>query len=160
MSTHCLAQINIAHGRAPIDDPVMHGFASRLQEINEVAERSPGFLWRLTSEDGRSSGYVQAFDDPCMIVNVSTWESLDALRAYVYRSEHSQLVRARAKWFRPMSGPTVALWWVESHAVVTVEDGLEHLATLARLGPTVAAFTFKQHFRCPEPCASSNRPTE
>ena len=43
-----LAQLNIARAVAPLDDPLMDGFVTRLAEINGLAERSPGFVWRLT----------------------------------------------------------------------------------------------------------------
>ena len=33
-----LAQVNIARMRAPLDDPLMAGFVSRLAEINALSE--------------------------------------------------------------------------------------------------------------------------
>lgn len=92
----------------------MHDFVARLEEINQLAERSPGFIWRLKAEDGRSSSYVQAFDDDRILINMSTWQSIEALRAYVYRSEHAQLLRQRAQWFVPMPEPALALWHRET----------------------------------------------
>lgn len=156
MNAYCLAQINIARGRAPIDDASMRGFAARLEEINQLAERSPGFIWRLKAEGGRSSSYVRAFDDPCMLINLSLWTSLTALREYVYHSDHVQLLRARASWFVPMSGPAVALWWVPSGSVISLEHGRERLAMLATLGPTPAAFTFKRPFPAPTAAAGAD----
>jgi hypothetical protein len=149
VDTYCLAQINIARARAPLHDAQMRDFVARLEEINQVAERSPGFIWRLKADDGRSSSYVLAFDDDRMLINMSTWQSLEALREYVYRSEHAQLLRQRARWFVPMPGPALALWWVKLGSIVTLEQGRERLALLASHGPTAAAFSFKTSFGAP-----------
>jgi heme-degrading monooxygenase HmoA len=146
VDTYCLAQINIARACASLQDPRMRDFIARLEAINELAERSPGFIWRLKAEDGRASSYVRVFDDDRILINMSTWQSLEALRAYVYRSEHADLLRQRARWFAPMPGPALALWWVRTGSVVTVEQGRERLALLASHGPTPAAFTFKNSF--------------
>jgi hypothetical protein len=40
-----LAQINIGRIKAPLDDPAMRGFVSRLAELNALADRSDGFVW-------------------------------------------------------------------------------------------------------------------
>jgi hypothetical protein len=50
-----LAQINIALMKAPLDDPLMAGFAAALQEVNAVADRSPGFVWRLQTASGNAT---------------------------------------------------------------------------------------------------------
>jgi uncharacterized protein DUF3291 len=49
-----IAQVNIARMKAPLDDPLMAGFVGRLDEINALADWSPGFVWRLQTE-GRTS---------------------------------------------------------------------------------------------------------
>jgi hypothetical protein len=53
--THHLAQINIARLIAPLDDPKIAGFVSQLEPINAVADRAPGFVWRLKSESGNAT---------------------------------------------------------------------------------------------------------
>jgi Domain of unknown function (DUF3291) len=40
-----LAQVNIGRARGTVTDPVMQGFVPRLEEINALAERTPGFVW-------------------------------------------------------------------------------------------------------------------
>jgi len=137
-----LAQANIARMRAPIDDPVMDGFRNRLEEINALAERSPGFVWRLKTEAGDATS-IQAFEDPFLLINLSVWESVDALRAYVYRSDHVELLRGRREWFESLASPALVLWWVEPGVVPTIEQAKEKLALLERIGPTPEAFTFR-----------------
>ncbi len=141
-----LAQINIARVRAPLDDPQMADFVAQLDAINMLAEQSPGFVWRLQAEDGRSSSYIHAFDDDRLLVNMSVWESIEALRHYTYRSRHSQAFRDRKKWFEPHDSPYLALWWVPAGHIPTVEEGKERLEKLRQHGPTSEAFTFKTAF--------------
>jgi hypothetical protein len=47
-----LAQINMARAVAPLTDPRLAEFMAQLDEINALAERSPGFVWRLQTDDG------------------------------------------------------------------------------------------------------------
>ncbi|HEX3594081.1 MAG TPA: DUF3291 domain-containing protein [Polyangiaceae bacterium] len=136
-----IAQINVGRMVAPLADPVMAGFASRLDAINALADAYPGFVWRLRSEAGDATA-IRAFDDPLVLVNMSVWESIDALHAYVYRSDHVALVRDRKKWFVPMSGPYYALWWVAPGHRPSVQEGKERLECLAAHGPSEHAFWF------------------
>ena len=144
--SHHLAQINVARGRAPLDDPSMADFVAQLDAVNALAEESPGFVWRLKADDGASSIYLQAFDDERMLINMSVWESIEALRSFVYRSQHANVLRARKTWFEPMTAPSLALWWVVAGHLPTIDEGKARLERLARLGPTPQAFTFKDSF--------------
>ena len=61
MTLFHLAQLNIGRFRAPLDDPIMEGFRTQLDPINALADQSPGFVWRLQTEDGRGCFSVTAF---------------------------------------------------------------------------------------------------
>jgi hypothetical protein len=98
-----LAQVNIGRLRAPIDDPVMEGFRVQLGPINALADRSPGFVWRLQTEDGNAIA-IRPFPDERMAINMSVWESLEALQHFVYRSAHAAPLRDRRQWFEPIEG--------------------------------------------------------
>ena len=145
---HHLAQINIARLSAPIHDPSMASFVALLDPINAIADASPGFVWRLKAGD---DGYVQAVEDPSIIINMSVWESLEALHAFTYRSNHVGVFRQRKDWFVPFGAPQVALWWVPAGTVPSVEEGRARLDLVSRDGPTSAAFTFKRPFPPPVP---------
>ena len=145
--TH-LAQFNIARMRAPIDDPVMEGFRSQLERINAIADQSPGFVWRLQTEDGDATA-VRAYSDPLTIVNMSVWESLEALHGYVYRSPHVGPLRDRRQWFEPAEGPILVLWWVAAGHIPTVEEAMSRLEHLRMHGPSETAFTFREPFPPP-----------
>ncbi len=137
-----LAQFNIARARAPLDDPRMADFIGQIDGVNQLAESSPGFVWRLVDDSGLSSSYVRTYDDPALIVNMSVWASLDALRAFVYRGEHLAVMRRRHEWFDPIPQPWLVLWWVPAGHRPTVAEGRARLEFLAAHGPSPLAFGF------------------
>jgi len=143
-----LAQINIGRFVAPIDDPRMADFVAQLDPINALAERSPGFVWRLQSESGNATD-IPYNDDPLMAVNMSVWESIEALEDYVYASRHMGPLRDRAKWFEKLDKPYYCLWWVPAGHIPTVAEGRERLEHYQEHGATPFSFWFSQRF--PEP---------
>jgi len=149
MTGYHLAQFNLARAIAPLDDPLLADFMDRLDEVNALAEASPGFVWRLKSDSGNATD-IRAYDDPRMLVNMSVWTSVEALFDYVYRNRHSKMMARRREWFEPMTTPYAVLWWVPAGHRPTVEEAAERLAHLKRHGPTEHAFTFKQRFSVPE----------
>jgi uncharacterized protein DUF3291 len=143
-----LAQLNVARMRAALDAPLMAGFLAQLEAIYQVAERAEGFVWRLRADDG-TAAVVRPAGDARLIVTMSVWESIGALHAYVYRSEHSGPLRQRAEWFERADGPSLVLWWIPQAERPRVEQGLARLKYLKRHGPTAWAFTFKEWFPPP-----------
>ncbi|HZA93459.1 MAG TPA: DUF3291 domain-containing protein, partial [Gemmatimonadales bacterium] len=107
-----LAQVNIGRARGAITDPIMQGFVARLEEINALAERSPGFVWRLQTEDGNATAFRPYPDDDGILINLSVWSDFDSLREYVFRSLHAEVMRQRREWFERFEGVYAALWWV------------------------------------------------
>lgn len=106
-----LAQVNVAKMLAPTDDPVMAEFVENLEPINALADAAPGFIWRLQTADGDATS-LRVFDDTLIIVNMSVWTSVEALKSYVYKSRHVDFVRRRKAWFERFVGMHYALWWV------------------------------------------------
>lgn len=150
-----LAQINIARAVAPLDQPVMLGFVEQLDHVNMLAEHSPGFVWRLKDEAGDATA-IQAYDDPLILVNMSVWDSLEALKDYVYSGDHLAVLKQRKNWFDKLDTPALALWWIPAGTVPTVADGKAALASLQQYGTTAAAFTFAHPW--PAPHASDPLP--
>ena len=146
MSGFELAQLNIARARAPLDEPVMDGFVSRLAEINALGEASPGFVWRLTDASGGDATGIRAYDDPQIIVNLTVWTGIDELFAFAYRTRHVELLRARRDWFVPLGGPSLVLWWVPAGHRPTIAEARGRLDHLAAHGPTAHAFSLKARF--------------
>ena len=124
-----IAQVNIARMRAPLEDPLMADFVAQLDPVNALADASPGFVWRFQTEGGNATS-VRPLPDPLILFNMSVWESVEALQAYVYRSNHASALRDRKRWFEKSTGPVAALWWIPAGEVPTVEDGKTRLAHL------------------------------
>ena len=141
-----LAQINIGRMKAPLDDPSMHGFVSRLAELNALADGSPGFVWRMQDGEGSGNTYLRPFDDDRIIINMSVWESVELLRAYTYNTAHGEILRQRRDWFEKLDRMAVALWWIPAGHIPTMDEAKERLASLDAHGPTPFAFTFTTRF--------------
>ena len=145
---HYLAQLNITRMRAPLDDPLMERFVAWLEPINALADESPGFIWRLQTEEGDATS-IRAFEDDRILVNLSVWESIEALQAFVFKSGHVRVMHERAQWFEPMDVPTTVLWWVPAGQIPTVDEGKKQLDLLRERGPSESAFTFSKSFPLP-----------
>jgi hypothetical protein len=145
-----VAQINIGRLIASIDDPSIAGFVAQLDPINALADVAPGFVWRLQSASGNATD-VPYNDDPSIMVNMSVWESIEALRDYAYTSKHIEVLRDRAKWFEKMDKPHYCLWWIPAGHIPTVNEGRERLEHFQRRGPTPYAFWFSKQFPAPLP---------
>lgn len=131
--------------KAPLDDPVMEGFVARLEPLNALADRSPGFVWRLQGEEGNATA-IRVFDDDLILFNMSLWESIDALQSYVYHSDHIEALRQRSDWFEPYAKASLVLWWVPAGHEPSVREARERLEMLWNDGPSASAFTFRTHF--------------
>jgi len=149
MSVYELAQLNIGIAKGPMDGPVMADFAANLDRINALADRSPGFVWRLQTEEGNATS-IHAFDDENMLLNMSVWRDLESLSAFVYRSAHTEIMRRRREWFDPMSDVYVVLWWVPKGHRPGIAEAVARLDALRRDGPNAEAFTFRHAYPAPD----------
>src|SRR5215468_11322606 len=138
-----LAELNIARFRHPADDPRNADFMNNLDRVNGLAERSPGFVWRLKDESGNATA-VRAFDDPLIIVNFSVWESVEALERFVWQTIHKQFYGRRADWFEQFEGPSMVLWWVPTGHRPNVAEAAARLEHLKQHGPTDYAFDWQR----------------
>jgi hypothetical protein len=144
-----LAQVNIARMLAPLDDPIMAGFVSRLEDINALADRSPGFVWRLQTDGGDATS-IRVYDDSSIIINMSVWESLEALNVFVYRTAHQGVMRHRREWFERYDSPYLALWWIPAGHFPSPAEGKLVLEHLRANGRSPRAFTFSRPFAPPD----------
>jgi hypothetical protein len=140
--------MNVARMRAPLDSAVMAGFVALLDAINGRADASPGFVWRLRSEEGNATT-IRAFADARILLNMSVWTSLDALHSYVYQGAHAETMTLRRQWFDPPVEANQALWWIPAGHIPTVEEAVERLESIRRVGPTAFAFSFRRRFPAP-----------
>lgn len=152
-----LAQVNIALAREPLDAPLLAEFVAALEPVNAAADAADGFVWRLQDESGDATS-IQVFGDDRLIVNMSVWESLAALRAFVFTNRaHLDVMRRRREWFQGMES-YLALWWVPAGHRPSVAEAEERLRLIRSRGPSPDAFTFRRHF--PPPSASGSAAAE
>jgi hypothetical protein len=144
-----VAQVNIGRIRAELDDPIMSGFMQRLDEINALADASAGFVWRLQTNEGNAT-YLRPFNDERTLLNMSVWENVEALRNYVYKSVHRELLRQRHEWFEKFEGAYTTLWWVPAGHIPGIDEAKRRLAHLDAHGPSQFAFTFQNVFSIDE----------
>ena len=144
-----LAQINIGRIKGAPDSDIMKEFMDALDEINALAERSPGFVWRLQSDQGNAMD-IRAFDDPLIAVNMSVWKDVDSLFNYTYKSAHMPFLKRRKEWFEPFGSTHACLWWVDHGHQPTPAEAIERLDYLTEHGPTPYSFTFAKRFSPPD----------
>lgn len=147
-----LAQLNVGIVLAPVEDELMRGFADGLDPINALADTAPGFIWRLQDDAGTATSF-RISDDDRLLVNMSTWESVDTLHDFVFRTAHTDFLRRRREWFEVPDAPTTVLWWVPTGHRPSLDEGAERLAALRADGPTPYAFTLRDRFAPGEPSA-------
>jgi hypothetical protein len=156
MSRYQLAQLNIARMLDAIDSPLMADFVANLDRINALAEQSPGYVWRLQTEEGNATSLAPLGHNE--IVNMSVWEDVAALNHYVYKTAHVEIMKRKKEWFDRMREAYVVLWWVPHGHRPTIDEALARLATLRAHGPTSQAFTFRHAFAAPDAPADEAAP--
>ena len=139
-----LAQVNVALPAAPLDAPVMAGFVKAIGDVNWLADKSPGFVWRLPPQNGPVT--FGTLGDDRVIVTVSIWTHFEALQQYVYRTGHALFMQRRNRWFVPVGGFNTAMWWVAEGDRPSVDEGLGRLGHLRLHGPTPYAFSLRRQF--------------
>jgi hypothetical protein len=144
MTQYHIAQLNTAHMRAPLDMPLMAGFAQQLDAINALADAHSGFIWRLTGEDPNDPAIRSLGDN--RLVNISVWRDIASLSDYAYRSDHAAALRRRSDWFFPQSQASLVLWWVSAGSIPTIAEAVQRLAHLREHGPSPHAFNFREQF--------------
>lgn len=155
-----LAQINVAKIVGEnISDPVMERFVAQLDEINTLAEASPGFVWRLKDESNNATN-LNPYNDQRIIVNISVWQSLDELMKFVYHGRHAEVLKSRRDWFESFGKAYTALWYIPAGKIPTVEEAMVRLKSLQEHGPTAFAFDLRTKFARPSPVVGSQNHNE
>ena len=146
---HQLAQINIGRMRGVnINDPIMKEFVDNLEMVNNLAESSPGFIWRLKVDNNNATNF-NPFNDDQVIINVSVWASINELEQFVFRTLHTDFLRRRKEWFQAFGKVYTGMWWIPARRFPSVQDSIEKLKYLQSNGPTQTVFNFKTKF--PQP---------
>ena len=149
MSSFHLAQLNVAKMKADIDDPIMKGFVDNLEEVNATADNSPGFVWRLETDEGDATD-IRVFEDSMLLVNMSVWESIDDLKKFVYDSFHLEILKRKKEWFDKFDGVFQVMWWLKAGTVPDVDEARARLSYLQEHGVSELAFNFQRSFPAAE----------
>ncbi|MFE0190504.1 DUF3291 domain-containing protein [Streptomyces sp. NPDC059008] len=145
-----LAQVNIGRIVAPLDGPELADFVAQLPEINALAERSPGFVWRMVDDGGEdATGARPDENDDMLLINCSVWESVEALRNFTYQTGHLRVLSRRREWFHRMADAHQALWWIPAGHRPTIAEAMERVASVRAHGPGPLAFTFRDPYPAP-----------
>jgi hypothetical protein len=148
LTTYQLAQLNIAVMTEPLESPTMAGFVANLDRINALAEAAPGFVWRFQTEQGDATAMRPLGDDT--LINLSVWQDLASLNAYVYQSAHVEIMRRRREWFERLRQAHVVLWWVAQGHRPGIDEAIGKLNRLRQHGPSQEAFSFRQAYCAPD----------
>ncbi|MBV1707027.1 MAG: DUF3291 domain-containing protein [Hyphomicrobiales bacterium] len=138
MATH-IAELNIGRFRYSADDARMAGFMQNLDRINAIAERSAGFVWRLKDESNNATA-IRPFPDPDMAVNLSVWESAEALEAFVWNTVHARIYAGKPAWFEKLDEAHLVMWPIEAGHIPSLEEAKARLEHLRQHGNSDYAF--------------------
>jgi hypothetical protein len=149
MKKYNIAEINIAKMRGVnINDPIMKEFVDNLNNVNEIAEKSDGFVWRLKDENNNATS-INPYNDVQIIINVSVWDSIETLENFMYRTFHSDFLKRRKEWFQSFGTAHTAMWWIPESQTPTLQEAVEKLDYLQKNGASAASFDFRNKFPKP-----------
>lgn len=141
-----LAQLNLAHALAPMDDPVMADFVNNVDRINALSDDSPGFVWRLEVDDSADAEAGSVFGTSFILVNMSVWKDKESLFNFVYNSNHVEIFKRKKEWFQKIPKMHMVLWYIEEGHIPTVEEAKERLDYLRKHGESEYAFSFRSRY--------------
>lgn len=141
-----LAQINIAKMIGiNINDPIMKEFVDNLEKVNQLAENSDGFIWRLKDETNNATN-INSYNDEQIIINISVWKDIESLENFTYRTFHTDFLKRRKEWFSKYGEAYYALWWIKKNEFPTIDEARKRLDYLQKNKESDYAFSFKKRF--------------
>ena len=138
---HYLAQFNIARIRYSLDDPRMREFVENVERVNGLADKIPGFVWRLQDDSGHAMN-MRVYDDPAILPNLTVWETVEALERFVWQTLHQRFYARREAWFAPIK-TTLVMWWIPTGHLPIMAEGVARLDHLIAHGSSGYAFSWE-----------------
>ena len=136
--TH-LAQLNVGRIRYPTGDPRMAEFMNALDAVNALAERSPGFVWRLKDDSGNATN-IRPVQDPQLNLNLSVWQTPEQLEHFVWNTVHKRFYQKKSNWFEAMQAPHFVMWWITAGHLPSIDEAMARLDHFTQHGPSDQAF--------------------
>jgi hypothetical protein len=145
MAGHHLAELNLGRLLAPTDDPRVAEFMAALDRVNGLGKRMPGFVWMMegSGEPGTGNTGAKIGGDPQVVTNLTVWESVATLEAFVWNTVHRQFYERRAEWFQVLGAMHFVMWWVPAGHKPTLDEALARLDLLRENGDSDQAFGWK-----------------
>ena len=145
-----LALFNISDLRFPIDDERNKEFVDNLAPINAIAEKSPGFVWRLKDDsDAGGATDIRLYENQSIIVNYAVWKSVKELKKFTYQSDHMKFVMKGSKWMKKMTMKhNLVLFWIkDNEPIPSPFEAKKRLVMLNQNGPSQDAFTMAKLYK-------------
>jgi hypothetical protein len=137
-----LAELNVGRLLAPTDDPRVADFMGALDKINGLGKRMPGFVWMMegSGEPGTGNTEAKIGGDAQFVSNMTVWQDVASLEAFVWNTVHRAFYERRAEWFEVLGKMHFVMWWVPAGYKPSLDEALERLAFLQANGDTDQAF--------------------
>lgn len=139
-----IANLNIAYKINPSDDSLMHDFYANIDKVNQLADVSPGFIWRY-KEDEEPLDKTIFFEDG-VVVNFSVWKDVESLFDFTYKTYHAEIFKRKKEWFLPIKDHTLALWFIPKNHKPSQEEVKQKLNEIRQIGASPSVFNFKQKY--------------
>ncbi len=138
-----LAELNIAKFKYATSDSRMAGFMNNLDAINALADRAPGFIWRLKSDGSNNATDLRVSEEE-YAVNMSVWTDAKSLENYVFKTAHVQIYRRKSEWMELMEKPHMVFWNVPEGHQPSLAEAMDKLQDYENNGPSERAFGWAQ----------------
>ena len=140
-----LAELNVGRLIAPTDDPRVAEFMAALDRINGLGKRMPGFVWMMegSGEPGTGNTAAKIGGDPQFVSNLTVWETVESLEAFVWNTVHRQFYERREEWFAVLGQMHFVMWWVPDGHRPTLAEALDRLDHLQAYGDSEHAFGWR-----------------
>ena len=137
-----LAELNVGRLLAPTDDPRVAEFMGALDRINGLGKRMPGFVWMMegSGEPGTGNTDAKIVGDAQYVSNLTVWDSVETLEAFVWNTVHRQFYDRRAEWFEVLGKMHFVMRWVPVGHRPTLGEAFAKLDHLREHGASEAAF--------------------
>ena len=141
-----LAEFNYGILKHHWNDPRVADFVNNLDRVNNVAKRSPGFVWRLgdaemeaaqLDEDGPLGGH------PRLASTLSVWEDAASLEHFVWNTIHKKFYDRRAEWYDLTDAIRLVMWRVPAGHRPDPSEAMARLRRLEADGESEFAFGWR-----------------
>ena len=119
-----LAELNVGRLLAPTNDPRVAEFMAALDRVNGLGKRMPGFVWMMEGSGAPGTGNTENAigGDAQFVSNLTVWESVETLEAFVWNTVHRQFYERRAEWFEVLGRMHFVMWWVPAGHKPTLDE--------------------------------------